>query len=256
MVLVDTHAHLHFRRCLNDLEEIVERFKSSGGRFLINVGINIEDSKEALKIARRFGFKASAGIHPHDSRDAPPNFTDELREILSREDVVAVGETGLDFYRDLSPREVQEEVFKAQIDLAREIGKPLIVHVREAYDEVYEILKDSDLPDPPGVIHSFSADETWAKRFVDLGFVLGIGGPITYPKNHHLREAVRFVGLENVVVETDCPYLPPQRFRGKRNEPVRVFHVLEEISRVLGEDLESVANAVFENALRTFSGGA
>ena len=254
MRMVDTHAHLHFKRCLEDLNSIVERFKSEGGKFILNVGINVEDSKEALRVAKIFGYKVAVGVHPHDSKSAGENFIEELENLASDPDVVAIGETGLDYFRDLSPRDVQRRVFISQIELAFRLKKPLVIHVRDAYEDVYAILKDSDLPEPPGVIHAFSADLGWAERFVDLGFFLGIGGPLTYPKNESLREVVSTIGPESILTETDCPYLPPQRFRGKRNEPSYVRYVIEEMERILKIDRGEIEKIIDENAMRIFKG--
>ncbi len=255
MILADTHAHLHFNRYFADLEDVISRFREAGGTFLLNIGTNLEDSKKAIEIAEKFGFKAAVGVHPHDSKDVPEDFIAVLRKLASSPDVLAIGETGLDYYRNLSPKNVQIEVFKSQIELALDIGKPLVIHIRDAYEDAYEILKSSHLPDPPGVIHAFSADKIWAKKFVDLGFVLGIGGPVTYPKNHHLREAVEYVGVENILTETDCPYLPPQKFRGRRNEPAYVVYVLEELSRVLKMSIDEISLKIIENVNRVFLKG-
>ena len=253
MKLVDTHAHLHFPRCQGDIEEVVERFKEEGGVFVLNVGVNLKDSEAALKEAKRFSFKAAAGIHPHDSKDAPEDFIQRLQRLLEDPDFVAVGEIGLDYYRNLSPKEVQKRVFQEQIDLAAALNKPLVVHIRDAYEDAYEILSSSELPDPPGIIHAFSADSEWALKFVKLGFLLGIGGPVTYPKNERLRQAVRAVGIENIVTETDCPYLPPQKRRGKRNEPSYIKFILEEISRILEMEIEEAAERIHKNAMEVLS---
>ncbi len=252
MRYADTHAHLHFPKFKKDIDEVVERFKKSGGEFLLNVGVNLEDSRKAVEVARKYGFKASVGIHPHDSKDVPADFVQILSELIQDETVVAIGECGLDYYRNLSPRDVQKEIFQAQIDLAAALNIPLVVHIRDAYEEAYEILSSSQLPDPPGVIHAFSADSEWALKFVKLGFLLGIGGPVTYPKNEELRRAVRAVGIENILTETDSPYLPPQKFRGRRNEPSYVIHVIERVAEVLGEDPEVVGEKTLENALEVF----
>ncbi len=252
MRIVDTHAHLQFPKFSKDLDEVVERFKNAGGVFLLNVGINLKDSKEALKVAKKYGFKVSVGVHPHDSKDVSDDYIQKLQNLAMDEDVVAIGETGLDYYRDFSPRDVQKRVFQEQIDLATLLNKPLVVHIRSAYRDAYEILSTSQLPDPPGVIHAFSADYEWALKFVKLGFLIGIGGPVTYPKNEKLREVVKKIGLKNIVTETDCPYLPPQQFRGKRNEPSYVFYVLKFLAGILEMDLESVAEEIYNNTVGVF----
>jgi len=250
--IVDTHAHIHFPRCRNDLEDIIKRFKENGGVFLLNIGVDIEDSKKALEYAKRFGFYAAVGIHPHETKDAPQDFLQKLMELANDENVRAIGEIGLDYYRNLSPKEIQKELFQSQIDLATALGKPIVVHIRDAYEDAYEILKNSELPDPPGVIHAFSANSEWALKFVKLGFFLGIGGPVTYPKNDRLREAVRVVGVDNILTETDCPYLPPQKFRGRRNEPSYIRFILEKIAEVLQIPIEEVAERIYKNVQEVF----
>jgi len=250
--MVDTHAHLHFSRFRGDVEDIVRRFRENGGVFLLNIGVDIEDSKRALEYAKRFGFYAAVGIHPHETKDAPENFLQQLMKLAEDSKVRAIGEIGLDYYRNLSPKEIQRELFQSQIDLATALRKPIVVHIRDAYEDAYEILKNSELPDPPGVIHAFSADSDWALKFVKLGFFLGIGGPITYPKNGKLREAVRVVGVDNILTETDCPYLPPQKFRGRRNEPSYVKFMLEKIAEVLQMPVEEVAERIYKNTQEVF----
>ncbi len=252
MILVDTHAHLHFGRFSSDVDDVVERFKREGGKYLINIGINVEDSEKALKTARKYGFKAAVGVHPHDSKSVPKNYIERLEELAKDKNVVAIGEIGLDYYRNLSPKEVQKKVFIEQIELAEALKKPLIIHVRQAYEDVYEILSSVDLPDPPGVIHAFSADLDWALKFIKLGFMLGIGGTVTYPKNEKLRNVVKGVGIDSILTETDCPYLPPQPFRGRRNEPLYVKYVLEKISDLLNISVEEAGKKILNNAMEVF----
>ena len=252
MGYADTHAHIHFPKFRNDLDDVVKRFRETGGEFLLNIGVNIKDSKIALEYAKRYGFKSAVGIHPHDSKDAGEHFLEELQDLIKDESVVAIGECGLDYYRNISPKDIQKEVFQSQIDLAAMLNIPLVVHIRDAYEDAYEILSKSQLPDPPGVIHAFSADREWALKFVKLGFFLGIGGPVTYPKNHSLREAVKAVGVQNVLTETDSPYLPPQRFRGKRNEPSYVRFVIDKLAELFDMSYEEVSRITLENALEVF----
>ncbi|MCD6450061.1 MAG: TatD family hydrolase [Thermotogaceae bacterium] len=253
MKIVDTHAHIHFPRCETDVEDIISRFKENGGTFLLNIGIDIEDSKKAIEYAEKYDFYAAVGVHPHESKNAGETFLQDLMKLAQDSKVLAIGEMGLDYYRNLSPKEVQKEIFQAQIDLATALGKPIVVHIRDAYEDAYQILKNSDLPDPPGIIHAFSADAEWALKFVKLGFFLGIGGPVTYPKNEKLRDAIKAVGIDNILTETDCPYLPPQKYRGKRNEPSYVKYVLEKIADVLQMPVDLVAEKIYKNVREVFS---
>ncbi|MCD6551843.1 TatD family hydrolase [Thermotoga sp.] len=253
--MVDTHTHLHFRQFNEDRTEIISRFEEDRIDFVVNVGVDLEDSKKSLEITKLSDrILCAVGVHPHEAKNVPENFIEELRKLARSEKVVAIGETGLDFFRNISPPEDQRRVFIEQIGLARSLDLPLIVHVREAYEEAYAILSSEDLPEKKGVIHAFSSNYEWAKKFIDLGFLLGIGGPVTYPKNESLREVVKKVGLEHIVLETDCPFLPPQPFRGKRNEPKYLKYVIETIAGVLSTSYLIVEERTTENAFKLFKG--
>ncbi|WP_165274478.1 TatD family hydrolase [Thermotoga sp. Ku-13t] len=253
MRLVDTHAHLHFHQFEKDLDQIIKKLDSHKFAFVVNVGIDVEDSKKALALSEKYEkLYCSIGIHPHEAGRAPEDFLHTFEELLKNKKVVAIGECGLDYYRMLSPKELQREVFEKQLKFAKDVDMPLIVHIRDAYEDAYEILSRVGLPTNGGVVHAFSADEEWALKFVELGMYIGIGGPITYPNNHTLRRVVRVVGIENILIETDCPYLAPQPVRGKRNEPIYVRFVVEEIAKILDMDIEDVAETTVKNAEELF----
>ncbi|PLV56787.1 TatD family hydrolase [Thermotoga sp. SG1] len=253
--MVDTHTHLHFHQFNDDRESIISRFEEDGIDFVVNVGVDLEDSRRSLEVAKLSDrIVCSVGVHPHEAKNVQENFVKELEVLAKEEKVVAIGETGLDFFRNISTSEDQRRVFIEQIELARLFDLPLIVHVREAYEEAYRILSGEKLPEKRGVIHAFSSNYEWAKRFIDLGFLLGVGGPVTYPKNESLREVVRKVGLEHIVLETDCPFLPPQPYRGKRNEPKYLKYVVETIANVLNTSFTVVEERTTENAVRLFKG--
>lgn len=253
MRIVDTHAHLHFAQFAKDVDRIIKQFNNNGIEFVVNVGISVEDSERALSLSDQYDrVYCSIGVHPHEAAKVDRSYIDRFREMALNKNVVAVGETGLDYYRNISPKDDQLRVFAEQIMLSHELNLPLIIHIRDAYKDAYDLLKDLGLPPAGGVIHAFSADSSWAMKFVELGAFLGIGGPITYPKNNKLRSAVLCVGLDNIVTETDCPYLPPQAFRGKRNEPRYISLVIEEIARVLKEDIDVVSQTLLSNAKELF----
>lgn len=253
MRLVDTHAHLHFHQFEKDLDQIIKKLDSYKFTFVINVGTDVEDSKKALALSEKYEkLYCSIGIHPHEAGRAPKDFLHNFEELLKNKKVVAIGECGLDYYRMLSPKELQREVFEKQLKFAKDMDMPLIVHIRDAYDDAYEILSKVGLPASGGVVHAFSADEEWALKFVELGMYIGVGGPVTYPNNHTLRRVVRVVGIENILIETDCPYLAPQPMRGKRNEPIYVRFVVEEIAKILDMDIEDVAETIVKNAEELF----
>ena len=252
MKLLDTHAHIHFHQFDKDRGDVLKRIEEKL-ELVINVGIDIEDSKKALEVAKKSEkILCSVGIHPHNAKNVDKDHFDVLKDLVSSEKVVAIGETGLDYYRNFSPKDDQMRVFVEQIKIAKEMGKPLIIHVRDAFEDVYSILSKEILPEKRGVIHAFSGDYTWARRFVDLGFYLGIGGPVTYPKNDTLRDAIRKIGARYLLPETDCPYLPPVPYRGKRNEPIYVEYVILKMSEVLSIEPEKLSEILFENASNLF----
>jgi len=241
MKVVDTHAHLQMKHFENDREEIIEKFEKDGILYVINVGINIEDSQLSVEFSNKYSkIFASVGVHPHESKDTPKGYLEVLEKLSKNQKVVAIGEIGLDYFRNFSPKEIQQKVFTEQLLLAKELELPVIIHIRDAYEDAFNILESFGPFEKGGVIHSFSADSDWALKFVKLGFFLGIGGPVTYKKNEVLREVVRMVGENNIITETDCPYLPPQIFRGKRNEPAYVKYVVEKINDIIGYDVSEI----------------
>ena len=250
--LVDTHAHISFPQFDSDRERIIRQIEDDTISLLVEIGTNVEDSERAFRTVKglRNAF-FSAGVHPHDSGGLDKQGLLKLESLLLSDKAVAVGEIGLDFFRNLSPVEDQIRAFKEQLELAARLDLPVVVHVREAYSEAYEILKK--FGHFKGVIHAFSADLEYARMFVELGFFLGIGGPLTYKKNEELREVVREVSLDRLVCETDCPYLPPVPFRGKRNEPYYVGYVIEEIANQKKISPISCSESLLNNALRLFS---
>ncbi|SHH51098.1 TatD family hydrolase [Thermosipho atlanticus] len=250
MVVVDTHAHLQMSHFKSDREEIIERFNENGILFIINVGTNITDSRETVELSKKYEkVFAAIGVHPHDSKDVEKNYIEILEKLSKNEKVVAIGEIGLDYYRNFSPQEVQQKVFVEQLLLAKELKLPIVVHIRDAYEEAYNILESFGPFEKGGVIHSFSANSEWALKFVKLGFYLGISGPITYKRNEQLREVVKLVGEQNILSETDCPYLTPHPYRGKRNEPAYVGYVVKKINDIIGYD---VSETLVKNARSLF----
>lgn len=253
MKLLDTHAHIHFHQFDKDREEIIKSIEEKF-EFVINVGISVEDSKKSLEITRNTSkILCSVGIHPHNAKETNEDHFRVLKDLASSEKVVAIGETGLDYYRNFSPKEDQIRVFTEQIKIAKDLEKPLIVHIRDSFEDVYSILSKEALPKRRGIIHAFSGDYTWARRFADLGFYLGIGGPITYPKNESLRDTVKRLGARYLLPETDCPYLPPVPYRGKRNEPMYVKYVIMKLSEILLTDPRKLSDILLENAYDLFS---
>ncbi|MGC8839756.1 MAG: TatD family hydrolase [Anaerolineae bacterium] len=255
VALVDTHAHLDDRAFARDLDEVLERARQAGIRAIVLPGLNLRSSQEVIALARRYpGLYAAVGVHPHDARTLTPEALGELARLAADPRVVAIGEIGLDFYRNLSPREVQLRAFRDLLALAREVEKPVIVHDREAHGEVLSALEDHARAPGfrGGVLHAYSGDLEMAQKVVSWGYHLGIAGPVTYPNAHRLREVAAQVPLAHLLVETDCPYLPPQPHRGQRNEPAWVAEVALAVAQARRMPLEAVAAATGDNARRLF----
>lgn len=249
MELIDSHAHLDDRAFEKDRAAVIARcFEASIG--IITIGADLRSSREAVRLAGRHrGIWATVGVHPHDAKTVTPDVLGELEQLAKH--AVAVGEIGLDYYRDLSPRDVQRQVFAEQLALARSLDLPVAIHNRESTDDLLAILREVVGPHR-GVIHSFLGDRALAETFLEMGFRLGIGGPITFPKNGALRDAVQSISLDRILLETDCPYLTPVPYRGRRNEPVYVRYVAEAVAEIKGLAIEDVTRQTAENTERLF----
>jgi TatD DNase family protein len=260
VILIDSHAHLDFAKFDRDRSAVVERARAAGVAVMINVGADLASSRRAVELAAEYeGIYAAVGMHPHDASKLDGAALAELRELARRPKVVAVGEIGLDFYRDLSPRDQQRRAFLAQLAWAAKLGKPVIIHDRDAHDEIMAILESwaaglrtSPLAGHLGVLHTFSGDLAMAERAMALGFYISISGPVTYHNAGQLPDIVRALPLDRILVETDCPFLTPQPHRGQRNEPAYVRLVAERIAALKGMSLPELAAATTANAERLF----
>jgi len=263
--LFDSHCHLDMPEFDADRGETLRRAYGAGVRRILLAAYDESSSFRALRLASESGAHgvelcAAVGVHPHDARGAADGLSEELTSLASNPRVAAIGEMGLDYYYDNSPRDTQADVFARQIEWARGAGKPIIVHLRnasdraagDAYRDALRILKESRASEVGGVIHCFSGDIADARDALDLGFTISFAGPVTYPKARALREAATFVPDDRILCETDSPYLAPQRVRGKRNEPACVRDVYEKIAEVRGIPLEEFAETVRENGERLF----
>ncbi len=250
MRLVDSHAHLDFPQFDADRGTAIERAREAGLVAILNVGADLASSRAAVALAERYDLiYAAVGVHPHDAKTVTPAVLDQLRALARHPKVVAIGEIGLDYYRDLSPRPVQRRAFADQLALAAELGLPVVVHSREAHDDVLAALRGWD---GVGVLHSYSAGPERLDEVLSLGFAVGISGPVTFPNAHRLRKVAAAVPADRLLVETDCPYLTPVPHRGRRNEPAYVRYVVEAVARARGLPPESVAEATARNAARLF----
>jgi len=254
---IDTHAHLDFQAFDADRNEVISRARDSGVMAIINPGAGLAESRAAVALAEANPLVyAAVGIHPHEADKLTRDAVEELYALALHPRVVAIGEIGLDFYRDYAPRDAQREAFHAQLDLARQVGKPVILHDREAHGEMMTILRQwfgghptgAMEGHPPGVLHCFSGSLEMAQEAIRLGFYIGVDGPVTFRRASRLRHVVCRLPLERLVVETDCPFLTPEPYRGRRNEPAYVRFVVQAIAELKGLLVEEVAEVTTASA--------
>lgn len=250
--MIDTHVHLDFDNFNQDREEVIKRSLANGIERIINVGANLERSKKAIEIAEKNNnIFASVGVHPEDLKDFDDNFEKNILELAKSKKVVAIGECGLDYFhtKDVEAREKQKELFLAQIKIAKELNLPLIIHCRDAYDDLYEIIKDKKAK---GVLHCYLSNWETAQKFLNLGFYISFTGAITYKNKEEVLGVVKKMSLDKMMVETDCPFLTPQIFRGQRNEPMYVKYVVEKIADVRDVNFDEIEEKTSENAIKLF----
>lgn len=251
--MIDTHAHVHDKKFDEDRSEVFARAREAGISQIVNVGCDLADSERALRVAREFDCLASVGVHPHEAIDAPEDLAAAFAPFFGDARVVAIGETGLDYYYDHSPRDVQREVLRKQLRIARERNLPVIFHHRDAYEDFVAILREEFKRGMRGVIHCFTGDAEQARTYVEeFGLLLGIGGVVTFKTAEQVRDAVKAVGVSALVVETDCPYLAPIPHRGKRNEPMYVTAAAAKVAEVLGLSIDEVEAVTDRNARALF----
>lgn len=253
-MLIDSHTHLNDSRFSPDRAEVLQRARASGVCAMVNVGYDLASSQLAVAMAAQLpGVFAAVGVHPHDASEVDAGCLQEIADLATAAGVVAVGETGLDYYRNLSPPPVQRRVFEQFIGLAAELRRPLIVHCREAREDTLRAVDACLAPGQPVVMHCFDGDRSFAEECLLRGFHLGFAGTITYPKSVQLREVAATTPPERLLVETDCPWLPPQPHRGQRNEPAYVQQVAAAVAEARGEPLEHLARLTSANARRFFA---
>ena len=251
--LFDTHAHLHFPGFDEDREAVLARARAAGVRRMVTIGTDAETSRAALALAERHAdVWATAGVHPHDAAESDEAAQGEVERIAAERRVVAIGEVGLDFFRNLSPPETQKRVLRRFLALARRLRKPVVLHCRDAHAEILALLGEERVADVGGIMHCFSGDVAIARRCLDLGLLISLAGPVTYPNARALPDVARFVPGDRLVVETDCPFLPPQGYRGKRNEPAYLTITAARVAELRGEPLDDLAARTTANARRLF----
>lgn len=253
MELFDTHTHMDSKNFDEDRAETIERAREQGVTRMINIGFNRETIPTTMKLAEDYEFiYAAVGWHPQDAITMKEEDLDWIAELCKHEKVVAIGEIGLDYYWDTSPKEVQHEVFRNQIRLARQLGMPISIHNRDAHEDVVRILREEKASEIGGVMHSFSGSWEIAKMCLDMNFHLSFGGPITFKNAKQPKEVLMKTPLDRLLIETDSPYLTPHPFRGKRNESGYVRLVAEAAAELLGKELEEIARITTRNALERF----
>lgn len=247
----ESHAHYDDGRFKNDREEILNLLPSCGIDYVINVGCDMKSSRESIKMAEKYDYiYAAVGVHPHDAENMKESDLDEIRQMSNHKKVVAIGEIGLDFYYDNSPRDVQRYWFKRQLEIVKELNKPVIIHSRDASQETFDIIKESGVK--KGVIHCYSGSAQMAMDYVKMGFYIGVGGVVTFSNAKKLVEVVETIQLEQILIETDSPYLSPIPNRGKRNDSRNLQFVVEKIAKIKDISPEKVANITKLNAKQLF----
>ena len=269
MFLTDTHCHLNFDRYHGDLDAVLDRSRAAGLQRILVPAIDLESSREILTLVEKYPLLfAAVGVHPNSGRSWNNKSLTGLRNLADHPRVVAIGEIGLDYYRDRTPRDLQKEILQDQLDLALETNLPAVLHVRNQSEEDRACIEDlltilekwvanakppiRDRPHKPGVIHSFSGNMQESKQALRLGFFLGITGPVTYRNAGTLREVVKAAPMDRLLIETDGPFLSPQEKRGKRNEPAHVCYIVDKISEVIGQPVDRVAEQTTANAAALF----
>lgn len=251
-MLVDSHAHIQLDNYLTDRDAVLVRARNAGVHAILVIGFDLQTSRDAIALAEAYTWLyATVGLHPHDARSFGEKTLETFRELASHSKVIALGEMGLDYYRNLSPSALQKTAFERQLDLAEELNLPIVIHNREAYHDILPILKARGNR-IRGVMHCFSGNEDIMRQTLELGFYIGIGGPVTYRKADDLQTVAQEVPADHLLVETDCPWLAPQFRRGKRNEPAYVRSTAEKIAELRGISLDEIAEITTCNFERLF----
>lgn len=252
-MIFETHAHYDDEAFDADREELLESLPAAGIGTVVNIGANIESTKSTLALAERYPFiYAAVGVHPSDSAELNEERMNWLEEQCVRPKVLAVGEIGLDYYWDEPEREIQKHWFRRQLQLARKVNLPVVVHSRDAAKDTLDIIKEEKAADLGGVIHCFSYGVEMAREYLNLGFYLGIGGVLTFKNSRKLKEVVEYMPVDRLVLETDSPYLAPVPFRGKRNSSLNLPYVVKAVSEIKGIAEEEVIRITEENARRMY----
>ncbi len=252
-MLFDTHAHYDDERFEQDRYEIIEEAHNNGISYILNASCNIATAIESIALSQKYEYiYAAVGIHPHNVDEANKNTIPALMDFAEKKKVVAIGEIGLDYYYDISPKELQKKWFAAQIEMAKAIKKPIIVHDRDSHEDIIKIIKEENAKEIGGVLHCFSGSVEMAKEVLKNNFYISLGGPVTFKNARKTVEVAKYVPLERILIETDSPYLTPEPFRGKRNNSKFVKYIAQKIAEIKGISFEEVAQETTRNAKELF----
>lgn len=251
---IDSHAHLDDERFDEDRDDVIDSLYENDVQIVLNPGSDLNSSKKALALAEKYPFiYAAVGFHPHDSKYMKEEYLDIFKEMAGKKKVIAIGEIGLDYYYDNSDRDVQRKWFREQIRLAKELDLPYIVHNRDAHEDVLRIMKEEHYEGARGILHCYSGSAELSREFIKLGFYISLGGPVTFKNARVPKLVAKEVPFDKLLIETDSPYLTPEPYRGKRNEPKYVKYVAEEIAKIRNVSLDEVAEKTGENFNRLFN---
>jgi TatD DNase family protein len=254
IMLFDTHVHLNADQFEDDCEDVIARAKEAGVTEMVVVGFDTKTIRKAMALVEKYDFLyAAVGWHPVDAIDMTDEHLDWIEELAAHPKVVAIGETGLDYHWDKSPKDVQKEVFRKQIRLARKLKMPIIIHNRDADADIVEVLNEENAGDVGGIMHCFAGDLNMARECLEMNFYISFGGPVTFKNARLPKEVATEVPLDRLLVETDCPFLAPHPYRGKRNEPAYVKLVAEKIAELKEMPYEKITEQTRKNALRLFA---
>lgn len=252
-MLIDSHAHLDDSRFQEDREYLINSLNKNGIELVINIGADLQTSINSVELANKYeNIYAVIGVHPHSAREVTEQTLKQLKNMSKNNKVVAIGEIGLDFYYDNSPRDIQRKWFKEQLKLAKELNLPVVIHSRDAAQETFDTIKEAQDGKLRGVLHCYSSSVEMAIEYIKLGFYISLGGPVTFKNARVAREVAKEVPLDRLLIETDCPYLTPEPYRGKRNEPMYVKYVAEKIAEIKGITFEELSKATNRNTKELF----
>ena len=252
-MIFETHAHYNDRKYDEDREQLLAALPGQGIERVVNVSAGWKDMQDTLELAKRWPFiYAAVGIHPDHVGELDDCRFEELGRYCKGDKVVAVGEIGLDYHWNVEPKEIQQKWFTDQLRLAKEVGLPVVIHTRDAAQDTFDIIKNVHAGSDGGIIHCYSGSVEMAKEYVKLGYMIGVGGVVTFKNGRVLKEVVREIPLDHIVTETDCPYLAPVPFRGKRNQSAYLPYIIEQIAAIKGRKTEEVEEITYNNAMRVF----